>query len=277
MQRLKAKLRSDAGSMHALSPAVETLLRIVARDVVLPRYQQLAAHEIEEKTPGELVTVADRESESRLNDGLLAIFDAKLLGEEAVAADPALMEGIGQGAVWIIDPIDGTANFASGKPPFAIMVALAVDGIAEAGWVLDPLSGRMCHAARGGGAFIDGERVQARASGEPQLVAGISTLFMDPHVRDRFLEKAAGKLTCAPIPRCAGEQYPRIVLGANDCALFERTLPWDHVPGALFLEEAGGKVARADGRAYHFWDGSTGLLAAASPAVWDEAAAILFT
>jgi fructose-1,6-bisphosphatase/inositol monophosphatase family enzyme len=49
--------------MHALSPAVEALMRRVAADVVLPRYQQLAAHEIEEKTPGELVTVVDRESE----------------------------------------------------------------------------------------------------------------------------------------------------------------------------------------------------------------------
>jgi fructose-1,6-bisphosphatase/inositol monophosphatase family enzyme len=48
------------------------------------------------------------------------------------------------------------------------------------------------------------------------------------------------------------------------------------VPGVLFLEEAGGKAARRDGRPYHFWDGSSGLLAAASPAIWDEAASILF-
>jgi fructose-1,6-bisphosphatase/inositol monophosphatase family enzyme len=259
-----------------LFPAVEALMRQVAADVVMPRFQQLAAHEIEEKTPGELVTVVDRESEARLNEGLAALLpDAKLLGEEAVAFDPGLMDGIGSGAVWIIDPIDGTANFAAGRAPFAIMVALAVDGVAQAGWMLDPITGRMCSAARGHGAWIDGERVIARASGQSLLVAGISTLFMDPAVRDGFIARAEGKLAMADIPRCAGEQYPRIVLGVNDLALFERTLPWDHVPGALFLAESGGRIARTDGRAYRFWDGSTGLLAAASPAIWDQSAAIL--
>lgn len=262
--------------MHALSPAVEALMRRVAEDVVLPRYQQLAAHEIEEKTPGELVTVVDRESELRLSEGLLAILDAKLLGEEAVAADPTLMQGIASGTVWIIDPIDGTANFAAGRAPFAIMIALAVDGVAEAGWMLDPLTGRLCHAARGRGAFVNGTRVTARPTGAPQLVAGISTLFLDPETRDRFLANAQGRMICADIPRCAGEQYPKIVLGEHDLALYERTLPWDHVPGALFLQEAGGKIARSDGRDYVFHDGSTSLLVAASAEIWDQAAHILF-
>ncbi len=54
----------------------------------------------------------------------------------------------------------------------------------------------------------------------------------------------------ADIPRCAAEQYPRIVLGVNDLAVFERTLPWDHAPGSLFVNEAGGKVARPDGSPY---------------------------
>ncbi len=263
---------------HSLSVPVEALMRRVSSETVMLRFQQLAAHEIEEKTPGELVTVVDRESEARLNEGLSALLSgARLLGEEAVALDPSLLDGIERGAVWIIDPIDGTGNFAAGRAPFAIMVALAVDGVAEAGWMLDPITGRMCSAARGQGAWIDGERVTARPSGQAPLVAGISTLFMDASVRDGFIARAEGKLAMADIPRCAGEQYPRIVLGVNDLALFERTLPWDHVPGALFLEEAGGKVMRNDGRPYRFWDGSTGLLAAASPAIWDCAAEILFT
>ena len=83
-------------------------------------------------------------------------------------------------------------------------------------------------------------------------------------------------MTLTAIPRCAAEQYPRIVLGINDVALFERTLPWDHAPGALFVEQAGGRVARLDGSAYRLGDRRTGLLAAATPALWDEAAAILF-
>jgi fructose-1,6-bisphosphatase/inositol monophosphatase family enzyme len=262
--------------MHKLSAPVEALLRDVAATIVMPRYQQLETHQISEKTPGDLVTIADKESEERLNEGLARILpESRMVGEEACTADPSLLDGLGSGVAWIIDPIDGTNNFASGKPPFAIMVALVADGEAKAGWMLDPITGRMCHAVQGGGAFINGARVQARGSGEPLPKAGISTLFMEPAVREAFLARSAGKLSLADIPRCAGEQYPRIVLGNNDLALFERVLPWDHVPGALFVDEAGGKVARLDESPYCFWDGRPGLLAASSARMWDLSAAIL--
>jgi fructose-1,6-bisphosphatase/inositol monophosphatase family enzyme len=262
--------------MHALHKDVSALMMKVAAEIVMPRYQSLAAHEMEEKTPGDLVTIADKESELALNEGLAQIEpSARMIGEEACAANPKLLDGLKSGAAWIIDPIDGTNNFASGRPPFAIMVALVEDGVAQVGWMLDPITGRMCHAVKGSGAFINGERVFARGSGEALPKAGISTLFMDPQTRTAFLGRAEGKLTLADIPRCAGEQYPRIVLGGNDLALFERVLPWDHVSGALFVEEAGGKVARLDGSAYQFWDGRSGLLAAGSPGMWDYSADIL--
>ncbi len=263
--------------MQTLIKPVATLLRSVADAVVLPRYQSLAASEIEEKTPGELVTIADRESEIALAAGLAQILpDTRFLGEEAVAADPTLMAGVDSGAVWIIDPIDGTANFAAGKPPFALMIALAVDGLAQVAWIYDPLTRRLCHAVRGGGAWINGERVTARETGCEKPVAAIGTLFMTEAAREDILNRAASTLELAAIPRCAGEQYPRVVLGQNDIAVFERTLPWDHVPGALFVEEAGGKAVRIDGSPYHFADGCRGLLAASSPAMWDHAARVLY-
>jgi fructose-1,6-bisphosphatase/inositol monophosphatase family enzyme len=107
-------------------------------------------------------------------------------------------------------------------------------------------------------------------------VAGIGMKFMDAAKRAECLDRISGRLTLAEIPQCAGEQYPRVVLGENDLAVFERILPWDHVPGALFVEEAGGKTARPDGSPYRFWDGKPGLLTAASPAMWDRVAAILY-
>jgi len=87
---------------------------------------------------------------------------------------------------------------------------------------------------------------------------------------------ARSRLTLVDIPRCAAEQYPRLVLGQNDIALFERTLPWDHAAGALFLAESGGRIARPDGSPYIVGDGRKGLLGAASPRLWDESAKILF-
>jgi fructose-1,6-bisphosphatase/inositol monophosphatase family enzyme len=252
-------------------------MRQVAADIVLPRFRQLAREDIEEKSPGDPVTIADRESELRLAEGLANMLpDVRILGEEATAADPELMQGIGQGALWIIDPIDGTANFAAGKAPFAIMVALAHDGVAEAGWILDPLSGRLCHALRGNGAFIDGDRIAARGSGAERPIATLATSFMPREEGQALMKRAAGRLTPAEIPKCAGEQYPRIALGQNDISIFHRALPWDHVPGALFLEEAGGKVAHPDGKPYRFAEGRQSILGASTPALWDRAAEILF-
>ena len=72
------------------------------------------------------------------------------------------------------------------------------------------------------------------------------------------------------IPRCAAEQYPRLALGVNDLSVFERTLAWDHAAGVLFLNEAGGKAAREDGSPYRVDDHRRGLIAAASPALWDD-------
>jgi fructose-1,6-bisphosphatase/inositol monophosphatase family enzyme len=267
--------------MTLLSPeradAVDRLIRSVARDIVMPRFRNLLAEHIQEKAADDLVTIADHESEARLAEGLAAILpEARVIGEEACVADPSLMERFGDSLVWIIDPIDGTGNFAAGRPPFGILIALAVDGVARAGWLHDPLSGRMCHAMTGKGAFIDGRAVEARESGAVPPVAGISLLYVDGDKRRNIIDRAEGRLNMVDIPRCAAEQYPRVVLGQNDLALFERTLPWDHAAGALFLTEAGGRVLRADGSPYRVDDARTGLLAAASPRLWDMGAAIVF-
>ena len=260
-----------------LEHAVADLMRQVSAEVILPRYRNLAAHEVVEKAANELVTIADRESEDRLSEGLAKLLpEARIIGEEACAADAALLNGLGDGLVWIIDPIDGTGNFAAGRPPFGVMIALAEGGVAIAGWILDPLTGRLCHAARGRGARVDGERVQARESGAAVPVAGISTLFIDSDQRADLERRAEGRLDIVPIPRCAAEQYPRVAFGVNDLALFNRTLAWDHAAGVLFLNEAGGVAARLDGSRYRVDSDELGLLAAASPAMWEKSARILF-
>lgn len=262
--------------MHPLNQAVADLIRTVARDVVLHHYRQLSAAQIAEKTPGDLVTIADKESELRLNAGLALILpDASIVGEEAVAADPVLIERVNDSTAWIIDPIDGTHNYAHGHPPFGIIIALVEAGETVAGWLYDPLADRMCHAVRGGGAYIDGDKVMARESGADLPIAAISTLFIEEPRRSAINAAAQGKFTLVDIPRCAAEQYPRLVLGQNDVTLFERTLPWDHAAGVLFVEEAGGRAARLDGSRYLPGDRRTGMIAAASPRLWDEAAAIL--
>lgn len=258
---------------RALTPAVAAVMREAADRAILPRYQALAAHEIDAKASDDVVTIADHESEAILAAGLARVLpEAAIVGEEAAHADPAILERLGDTLCWVIDPLDGTNNFAAGKPPFGVLVALAEGGEAIAGWIWDPLRGRLCHAHRGKGAFVGEERVTARTSGMVPPVAAISLVFADPARREALKTRIAPHYTVVDIPRCAAEQYPRLVLGENDVSIFERTLAWDHAPGVLFVNEAGGKAARPDGTPYRVDEDRTGLIGASSPALWEELA-----
>jgi fructose-1,6-bisphosphatase/inositol monophosphatase family enzyme len=259
-----------------LRDRVSMLMRDVAASAVMPRFRQLAPGEIDEKTPGEIVTIADRDAEARLHAGLAALDSgARIVGEEAAGQDPRLLDGIGDGRVWLNDPLDGTANFAEGRAPFGLMVALVEDGEPVAGWMLDPLSGRMCHAERGGGASCDGQPVRARAALRTPPRAALGTHFMTAERRARVHAVAEGALAVQPVPRCAAESYPRLVLGHDDIALFQRILPWDHAAGALFLTEAGGRATHWDGTPWRVGGAGQGMLAAATPDLWRVAADLL--
>jgi len=257
-----------------LTRAVHAIMADAAERAILPRYQALAAHEISEKAKDDVVTIADSEAEDILTGQLLKLLpEATVVGEEAVHTDPTVLNRLGDALCWIVDPLDGTNNFASGKPPFGILVALAERGETIGGWILDPLTGRFCHAERGTGAFINHEPVLSRSSGQPSPIAGISMLYMDPARREAVKQHIAPHYTLVDIPRCAAEQYPRLVLGTNDVSIFERTLPWDHAAGVLFLNEAGGKAARPDGSPYRVDEFDLpGMIGAATPQLWDELA-----
>jgi len=263
--------------MHALHRPVVALIHEVARDIMMPRFRKLAAHEFAEKTPGDFVTIVDREAEERLSDGLARLLpEARIIGEEAAAADPSIVDRVGDGPAWIIDPLDGTNNFTEGRSPFAIMIGLSIDGEREAGWIYDPVIDRLVHAARRSGCTINGERVMARRSEGTLPKAAIATYFMPADRQADVRRRAEGRLEIVDIPRCAGEQYPRLILGTNDIALFERTHVWDHAPGALMLEEAGGMIARNDGAPYRLDVPGKGAIAANSPEMWALAKAVLF-
>ena len=262
--------------MSPLHAAVDGLMRKIGRHVVMARLRNLDASDIEEKAKDDYVTVADRLSEEKLTEGLMAILPGShVIGEEAVGADASVLDRITDGWAWIVDPIDGTGNYAAGRTPFAIMVALAEEGAVQAGWILDPATRRMCHAALGQGAFVDNKRIVARGTGAALPVAALATRYLPADIREQVLSRRAGRLTEVDVPHCAGEQYPRVVLGENDLALFWRSKPWDHAPGSLFVEEAGGRVARLDGSPYRIGDDRTGLLADAPAPSWGEAGEVV--
>ncbi len=262
----------QAQDERALDTAVLALIRKASEEAILPHYRTLEADQITDKASDDVVTVADHASEAILTEGLAKLEPGiAIVGEEAAFADRAVLDGL-KGECWIVDPLDGTNNFARGKPPFGILIARASGGFARSGWIYDCLTGRFCSVHEDGGAFIDGERIQARESGETPPVAAISLVFMHDAQRDAVKAQVAPHYRLVDIPRCAAEQYPRLALGINDVSIFQRTLAWDHAAGALWLNEAGGKVARPNGSPYRVDDERTGMLGASSPRLWDDLA-----
>ena len=231
--------------------------------------------QVARKGPRDYVTEVDRTAESAIIEVLRTAYPDHTFMAEESGVSGHTAEGELAANEWVIDPLDGTSNFANGRTPFAVMVALLDHGTAQAAWILDPISKRLCRARRNQGAWMNEERIKARTSGQSLPVAALATGFLPKDMRQQIETRSKETLTHAAIPRCAGEQYPRLVTGENDLALFWRTLPWDHAPGALFLMEAGGHIARFDGSAYFPAQTGQSLLAAASPALWEAGHKIL--
>jgi fructose-1,6-bisphosphatase/inositol monophosphatase family enzyme len=259
----------------SLISRLSDLLNKAADEAVLPRFGRLLSHQIEEKTAGEIVTVADRDAERILADGLRVLYpNARIIGEEAAAASPDIMNAMDDGDVWLIDPIDGTGNFAAGREPFAIMIALLRDGEIVLSVIADPISKTVLAAEKGAGAYAGNTRVRVDQSAvaRASLTGAVFTRFMPSTLRDEIAPRAATVARIVPGLMCAGAEYPAVGAGSRHFAIFWRTLPWDHAPGALFLTEAGGCVERLDGTTYRPANGQSGLLVARNRAVADDIA-----
>jgi fructose-1,6-bisphosphatase/inositol monophosphatase family enzyme len=252
--------------------AVTRILEEAAVVEILPRFQSLLSHEVREKEGGELVTVADIKAEEhialRLRDLLPGAY---LVGEEAVATDPTILSEISkEPLIWLIDPIDGTGNFANGIPVFAVMVGLVKKGRTVAGWIHDPVSGTTATAELGSGAWRVGSRLTAAPAAPIKDMRGTlhASTFAPPEMAKQIQSRRSRVHTIRSL-RCAGHEYLRLASGHTHFSLFTKLMPWDHVPGALIYREAGGLARTLDGadylaRSYQ----AAGLLLAPDDTAW---------
>jgi fructose-1,6-bisphosphatase/inositol monophosphatase family enzyme len=233
---------------------VTELMREVATEDILPRFRRLHACDIREKKPGNLVTVADEAAEKHLAAGLRALLPgSELVGEEGVAADPEMLRHVSaDSAVWIVDPIDGTANYCAGKEIFAVMVALASGGETLAAWILDPVAGEMLSAVKGEGAWLNGTRVHVAAPVAPEQMIGAWSYKSVQDKKRRHGLKRYHLFHGDPGDfRCAGRDYMELARGRRHFTNYWHLMPWDHAPGVLLHREAGGYSAFADdGQSY---------------------------
>jgi fructose-1,6-bisphosphatase/inositol monophosphatase family enzyme len=264
-------------------PDIDRVTRLIeeaAAVEIMPRFRRLAAADVREKAPGDLVTVADEAVEARLAPQLMSLVPGSIVvGEEGAAADPALLHRlIGDQPVWIIDPVDGTSNFAEGKPAFAVMVALVRGRDTLASWIHDPVHGGTAVAAAGEGAWLGDRRLAvASAPGAPGEMAGVLLSgFFGSRELGRKVDARRSRVRALKSARCAGIEYVRLASGDMHFSLFTKLMPWDHAPGVLLHREAGGHAAYLEGGAYEpAAVKRSGLLLAPDPDSWRQLHALL--
>ncbi|PLW69248.1 inositol monophosphatase family protein [Pseudohalioglobus lutimaris] len=250
---------------------VSALIREAAAEDIMPLWRKLEDHQVEEKRRNDVVTDADRHCEQRLSHELAALLPGSLVvGEEAVHADPGLMAALESvRPVWVIDPLDGTNNFASGSGPFAVMVCLVERGETIAAWIYDPRSESMLTAEKGAGAVLDDRPLQLTpfAGGTNGVSGALSTRYLPAELTPAALA-GAQQLGTTRASGCAGYDYRALATGHYQFAFYYRTLIWDHAPGVLIVTEAGGTAARLDGSVYRPTASTPGLLCACDPQTW---------
>lgn len=239
------------------------LLKETAAEVITPRFRELADGDIEEKRPGDYVTVADKEAEAHLTGLLKAAFpDALVIGEEGVFADPGLLKGLANADhAFVIDPIDGTANFVHGRDEHGVMLAEVRGGVSTRGWIWQPMTGRGYVVERGAGVRMNGEpvvrpavdRLPLGASSKKRLVGFDADGRLSPAVRSNL---------------CCAFDYPGLLAGDFDFIYYSSVKPWDHLAGSLMVTESGGVSRTVDGLSYTVLTRSRGLLVAADTLSW---------
>lgn len=267
--------------------AVTGLMRDVARRIVMPRFGHIGAADMRTKSgPLDPVTIADEAAERALTEGLRRLFpDVAVIGEETVAADPARIAAVGEATpLFVIDPIDGTQNYAAGLPLFGLMIALVEGDTIRAGLIHDPFRDDTVVATAGNGAFLlrgEGSAAEwTRLTVAPavplgEMIASVSWQYMPEPERTNVLRSL---IVLGQIPnlRCAAATYRAMAMGHLHASLSRRTLPWDHAAGVLIATEAGGHVRKPDGTEWRPSELDGGILAAPDEASWHRLRDALF-
>lgn len=249
---------------------ISELLADVADRVILPRFGALTTGDIEEKKPGDLVTVADREAEQEIVAALEKLQPGALVfGEEGVFADPRRMDALPSADhAFVIDPVDGTRNFARGRADFAVMVAEVRHGITVRGWIWQPVHARLYVTERGAGVTCNGIALAPPPPSPRQVPVG-ATYLPVPGEEQADVKVIRSWGSC-------GIDYPKLIAGEVDFLSYRSMFPWDHLAGGLMVTELGGRIATAAGVDYQAGVIGRRLLSANTPRLWQVAKQALF-
>lgn len=256
-------------------------VREAARRAILPRFRNLAEGDVSQKSgPADLVTLADTEAEALITAMVAPEWpEAVVLGEEGVAADPSARQRMAE-AEWavIVDPVDGTWNFAKGLATFGVILAVCHKGQPVFGALYDPVMDDWVEASTGQGAALRGPSfsrpLRVSSEVERRRMNGYVPIGLYPMETRRKLVQEFPDFGRVTSLRCSCHEYRMVAQGHSDFVLSGPTPhPWDHAAGALAVMEAGGVVRFLDGEAYGTERLRGVLLSASNEALWQELAA----
>ena len=255
------------------------IIRAVGAEEMLPRLGRLGPGDVRLKGPGDPVTVVDEACERRLTAELTAMLPGSVVvGEEGAAADPSILDRIaGEAPVWILDPLDGTANFSNGNNKFGIIVALTHQARTIAGWIHEPVTGRTGVAVAGEGATIDGRPSKAADTERLGEMTGLFNLPGPASPRRAIADRLVRSLATRRSIDCAASVYLDLAGGIAHVAVFHALKPWDHAAGVLLYRESGGWAGLFDGRSYSPLIHKGPMLAAPTRSSWNAIMAMLQT
>lgn len=251
-------------------------VREAAQAEIMPRFRNLGAADVSEKTSAiDLVTQADLLAEHRITAALRERFPAALIvGEEAYDADRSVVPALADAELaFVIDPVDGTFNFAAGLPVFGTILAVTVRGETVAGIIHDPVLGDTVTAIKGAGTLLmrqNGQSTKLKVA-EPaslnQMVGGMSWGHMDEPDRSRICANMA-KIRMTFAFNCSAYEYWMVASGKLHFIGHTKLMPWDHLAGVLAHQEAGGHTAKFDGTPYRPGETTGGIISAPDKESW---------
>ncbi|GEM_PF-92150 len=268
------KLKNTFMQNNVDANKVAQILKDVALQYILPRFQNLQAGDIQTKShANDFVTIADIETEEALCKILPATFPGSLvIGEEGVSSGKVTTSALSDPTqmIFVVDPVDGTFNFKNGNPQFAVMMSLVIGGETKMGWIYDVMNDTHYITEKGKGTTKNGQKVAIRAprSVEDENAVGyMESRYFPKEMQDFLAAKGVQRFKSL---HCAAHEYLNIASGHADFAIFSHMKPWDHLAGVLMVQEAGGIVTKFDGSPYKITDEHGGIVVATHADVMNQ-------
>lgn len=240
---------------YAFIQAVKSAMTDVSADELMPHFKNLNSADITQKSDDSVVTIADKACEIELLKRLNNILpDAAILGEESYEQDPSIKDNIHKkGYCWVVDPLDGTHNFARGDERFGMIIALLKEGKPVAGFLYCPTTQEMFYTVKGRGVFDINDtpilpfkkRKDLRKRQKKSMHGFSNYIYFGKHNELSFTQLVnkkfgyQGNKEGMMFSSCI--EYISMIKGESDFMINSSTKPWDHAAGQLMIQELGGK------------------------------------